>query len=217
MEIFARNMKKEKMTLGLDIDNVTADTAGLLVEILKDRYNFKGLERGHLTRRPFHESSKFLQLGISKDRVSMILDEIWRERFQDIQLMDSRIGTINKELQRNDVLIKVITTMGARDHSIRPNLQTWLEGKGITYDGEISFVNGNAEKVSAPLHTIVDDEENLAIGLANCGRPGILFEASWNKKFVAGLDLHPNPLIHVVHDWDELGEKVLELNKAFRS
>ena len=216
MEIFAKNTNV-RLKVGLDIDNVTADTAGLLVEILRRQNSFKELKMDHITHRPFHESSKFKELGISKEMVSGILDSIWRDHFKDIPLMDKDIGKIIGELRGRQIFINVITTMGARDHSIRPNLQIWLEGKGIAYDREISFVEGNVEKILAPLHTIVDDEEKLAEALAKGSRPGIIYDRPWNRNFIGKLEREPNPLIHTVSNWEGLGSKILELQKGFRS
>lgn len=215
MEILIKRPVVEKFRLGLDIDNVTANSSQLLVDILRER-GFKSLERDHITNRPFHESPKFMELGISKETVSKILDSVWRDRYSHIELMDRSIGKGIKELRANHVSIDVITTMGARDHSIRPNLEVWLQGKGVVYD-TVSFVGGNSEKAEAKLHTIVDDEQDLARLLSVKGRPGIIYDAPWNRKFVNDLAELPNPLILTVNNWEELVSLVLDLNKAFRS
>ena len=217
MEILIRRPEAEKFRLGVDIDNVTANSSQLLVDILRRR-GFWDIERDHITRRPFHESPRFMELGISREVVSKVLDGLWEYEFGRIELMDKRIGRIIDGLRAKNISIDIITTMGARNPLMRPNLEVWLQGKGIIYD-TVSFVSGNSEKAEAGLHTIVDDEEGLAKLLSAKGKPGIIYDAPWNRKFVEDLRLEGrrNPLIYTVRNWEELGTVVEELNKAFRS
>ena len=165
--------------LGLDIDNVTANSSQRALDMLNKAYKFREgpILRDEVTVRPFYKSPGLALRtpitknpdgtsvsGVPKEVIEKFLDAAWRENYLEIQLVDKGLPDVLRALRSEGVMVPVITTMGSRDHSLRRNLYDWLEKKGVPYDGvveydgelkfavmggNIMFVNGNADKVNA--------------------------------------------------------------------
>jgi uncharacterized HAD superfamily protein len=211
--------KTPMVRFGVDVDNVLANSSGKAVELLNAMKNFSvALQRDDITVRPFHKSPGFASRGVSQDEVSKVLDEVWRTHYREIELMDKNIPSIIVNLREQGVSIEIITTMGARDETIRPNLVVFLNQNKIPYD-KLNFVSGSAEKLAYPVHTIVDDEQELAIGLSKLGRPGLVYDAPWNREFVGKHKSDPqaDKLIIPVIDWKDVRDEVLALKEKLRT
>lgn len=215
---------KTKFKFGVDADNVLADSAGKAVELINERRKFsKPVTRDEITRRPFHLSPGFVERGVSQDEVSKALDEVWRIHYKEIKLMDERLPKVIEDMRHEGVSIEIITTMGERDPLIQPHMSVFLDVHDVAYD-KLDFVKGSGAKLNYeafPVHTIVDDEQSLAVSLATAERPrpGLVYDAPWNREFVAEHKSNPNAnkLIIPVKDWSETGEAVFRLMEALRT
>lgn len=211
--------KAGKFRFGLDVDNAMANSSGKAVDILNERRKFSPpLLRDEITLRPFHLSPGLAARGITQDEVSKTLDEVWRLHHRDILLMDEMLPEILRELRKHDISLEIITTMGARDRSIQPHLGEWLDLRQLKVD-TVNFVASSEEKLRFPVHTIVDDEQQVAISLSAQGRPGLVYDAPWNREFERLHRINPqrNSLIIPVKDWSEVRDRVLELQKQLRT
>jgi len=206
-----------KAAVGVDADNVLDNLAGRLLEVLNTAKKFSTpLTLEDVTRRPFHLSPSFEARSITKYEVSKILDDVWCNQYRAIRVMDERIPEVLAHLRESGIEVNIITTMGSRDKSTRPNMIKWLELNKVPYD-KVVFVESSAEKLKYPVCTIVDDEQQLAIDLAKLGRPGLVYDAPWNRGYVTELRKNPNPLIIPVANWSETGERMLEIAGRLRT
>ena len=206
-----------QLRLGVDVDNVLADSARVGLGIInRARGGITALTKEDITGYPFHKSPKLQHHGISQAEVSAALDKVWRDYHREIKLVDRRAPDVLSNLIRAGAYVEIITTMGARDHSMRPNLYDWLDYHKIPRN-EVTFTENSEQKVQRPLHTIIDDQEGLASMLASLGRIGFLYDAPWNRGFAASLKANPDPQIFAAGNWMKVGECAKDIMHALRS
>ena len=80
----------------------------------------------------------------------------------------------------------------------------------------MTFTQSSQEKVERSLHTIVDDQENLAKDLAETGRLGFLYYAPWNRTFAEKQRSSNDQNIVVAMNWLEVGKIAEELAGSIR-
>ncbi len=208
-----------RFRLGVDVNNVIVNSSGEAARILTERGGFSGdpISREEFNVRPFYLSEGIIRRGITKDQVLAAIDDTWRHHSSGIELMDPKIPEVISMLRSEGVRVEMITTAGARDHALRSNLPALFHERNVGYD-DIHFVDTSEAKVAFPLHTIVDDEQQLAIDLAATGRPGLVYPAPWNAEFVTNHQNNPqrNPLVIPVENWEHVGKIVLGLATSLR-
>jgi len=173
------------MIIGVDIDNVIADTERELRRLLNEK---KGLEltREHITSYSFDNVA-----GIERADLADIFDMFNDgDIFLHLDPIDGARETLEM-LQRKHRIVLVT----ARPPRVEGKTRTWLARHEIPFDdivfAEHTKVNGT------PYDLFFEDQPEYARELAEDGTFVLLFDAPWNRDLV-----HEN--IDRVYSWSDV-------------
>lgn len=157
------------MIIGVDIDNVIADTEKELRRVLFERRGLK------LTREDITSYSLDDVAGITRaDLKDIIALFNHGDIFSRLDVIEGARETL--ELLKVRHRIELVTS---RPATVEARTLDWLERNGIPFDDLIfakeSKVNGT------PYELFLEDQENFAVELAEEGTYVLLFDAPWNR------------------------------------
>jgi len=173
------------MIIGVDIDNVIADTEKELRKVLLET---RGID---LTRDDITNYSLRNIAGIDdstlKDVLSMFNDG---DVFTRLDVIDGAKETLERLSMSHRIVL-----VTSRPDRVRPQTETWLSDKGIPFHdlmfAQKSKVNGVAYEL------FLEDQDDFATELAEDGTFVLLFDAPWNRHVA-----HVN--IDRVYSWEDV-------------
>jgi len=173
------------MIIGVDIDNVIADTEKELRNVLLDTWGIA------LDREDISDYALQNMPGIQGD----VLDGLIKMFAEgDIFLRLEAIDGAGETLRRlaNSHELHLVTS---RPEKVRPQTVEWLKTNDIPYHdlifSEKTKLNG------VPYELFIEDQTNFALELAESGAFVLLFDAPWNRQLE-----HVN--IDRVYTWDDV-------------
>ena len=173
------------MIIGVDIDNVVADTEKELRRLILERH---GLQ---LTREDITSYSLDNIAGLERDDLADILDMFNQgDIFLGLEAIEGAKDTLDMLKAHHKVFL-----VTSRPDSVRSHTLTWLKREGIPFD-ELIF-SGRSKVNGIPYELFLEDQEGFAHELAEDGTFVLLFDAPWNR----GLD-HEN--INRVFTWGDV-------------
>jgi uncharacterized HAD superfamily protein len=174
------------MIIGIDIDNVIADTEKRLRRLLHEEMGIT------LNREDIRNYSLENIAGIRREEMSFILDRFGNGSiFLDVEVIEGAVETIGL-LKEKGHRIALVTS---RPDKVRDITREWLEGNGIPYD-ELYFAS-NTKVNGIPYDLFLEDQDNFACELAEDGTFVLLFDAPWNRDVE-----HVN--IERVYSWQDV-------------
>lgn len=173
------------MIIGVDIDNVIADTEKSLRRMLLE-------ERGiRLKREDISSYSLEGIAGIGREELSFILDRFNNGGiFLDVEVIEGARETIARLKERHR--IDLVTS---RPEKVADLTREWLGRNGILYD-ELHFAS-KTKLNGIPYDLFLEDQDNFASELAEDGTFVLLFDAPWNRHVE-----HVN--IERVYSWQDV-------------
>jgi uncharacterized protein len=173
------------MIIGVDIDNVVADTEKELRRVLRKRWGI-GLEREDIT----DYALKNLP-GIDGETYAELV-ELFREGgiFLDLDVFDGAKETLERLVSKYEVHL-----VTSRPERVRDKTLEWLKMHEIPYNKLIFSEHTKLNGVQYEL--FIEDQENFAVELAESGAFVLLFDAPWNRHVE-----HVN--IDRVYGWDDI-------------
>lgn len=185
-------MSDKKLILGVDLDNVLAQTDYLIRELIKKMFNIR-LEQ--------HDIVKFnyWQCGISKTQNQTVL-----ARFHDVECIKVKpIKLAVQTLQslRNNCKIYVITS---RPPATRKLTIRWLKAYKIPYYKLIHRKFKRQSRVN--FDAFVEDNRQTAYSMARRGVRSFLLDYPWNQANL----VDPSNLFRV-KSWQEIRDYLYKL------
>lgn len=173
------------MIIGVDIDNVIADTEKKLRQLLSE-------ERGITLAREDIRNYRLENIaGIGRDELSFIMDRFNNgSMFLDVEVIEGAGETIERLKERHRIII-----VTSRPEKVAAITRQWLAKNYIAYD-ELHFVS-NTKVNGIPYDLFLEDQDNFATELADEGTFVLLFDAPWNRDVE-----HEN--IERVYSWQDV-------------
>jgi len=173
------------MIIGVDIDNVIADTEKELRRIILKRRGLK------LTREDITSYSLDNIAGLEREELADILDLFNHgDIFLDLEVIDGARETLIMLREKHSIVL-----VTSRPEGVRVKTESWLAREDIPYD-ELHFVSGT--KVNGiPYELFLEDQDKFARELAEDGTYVLLFDAPWNRHVE-----HEN--ISRVYNWEDV-------------
>ncbi|MCL5007465.1 MAG: hypothetical protein M1164_02180 [Candidatus Marsarchaeota archaeon] len=186
-------LRNVKGSIAVDLDNTLADTSGVVVGMIRERYNPKARIEG------WNKYSAEKSFGIPRPTTLKLFHEAWKS-WEKIPLVDGSIPSVLSRVHESSDIYIVTATVGRKEDFTR-----WLDSNGIPYDG-IIVVEHFEEKITVGsmrgIRTYIDDYEIVARSVAAAGRQAILFERPWNSDFA---ESNQDPNIIPARSWEEIG------------
>jgi len=173
------------MIIGVDIDNVIADTEKELRRLLNER---KGL---NLTREDITSYTLENIAGIERGDLKDILDMFNHgDIFLNLEVAEGARETMERLAEKHEVVLVTSRPAGVEAHT-----RTWLKRNEIPFH-RLVFADGT--KVNdIPYELFLEDQGNFACELAESGTFVLLFDAPWNRDVS-----HDN--MDRVYSWDDV-------------
>lgn len=175
------------MIIGVDIDNVIADTEKELRRVLLET---KGVS---LNREDITNYSLRNITGIDGDTLAEILGMFNDgDVFTRLDVIDGAKDTMERLHIYHEV--KLVTS---RPERVRRQTEDWLAKNGIPFHDLI--FSGESKVNGVPYELFLEDQDNFACELAEAGTFVLLFDAPWNRHVE-----HVN--IDRVYSWDDVAK-----------
>lgn len=173
------------MIIGVDIDNVIADTEKELRRLLFERRGVR------LTREDITSYSLENIAGITRDDLSDILGMFNDgDIFLNLEAIPGARETLEMLGKKHSIVLVTSRPQGVEGHTRR-----WLKRERIPFDGLLfateTKVNGT------PYELFIEDQDRFAVELAEDGTFVLLFDAPWNRHVE-----HDN--ISRVYSWEDV-------------
>jgi len=174
------------MIVGVDIDNVIADTEKRLRAWLYDTKGLK-IEREDITSYALDTVP-----GMDEHTLGLIIKEFRQgDIFLDLEVMDGARETLDRLYGNGHRLILVTS----RPQIVEEKTRRWLDDKAIPFH-ELIF-NENSKVNGTPYEVFIEDQGNFATELADDGTFVLLYDAPWNRHVE-----HDN--MDRVFNWDDI-------------
>ncbi len=157
------------MIVGVDIDNVIADTEREVRRVLE-------ADRGiSLVREDFRHYALEKMPGLTKDDLDYVID-----RFKDgsiflsVPVIDGSRDTLRRLMERHRVVL-----VTSRPQSVEGYTREWLNKNHVPFH-ELHFTPES--KVNGiPYDLFIEDQDNFACEIAESGSYVLLYDAPWNR------------------------------------
>lgn len=184
----------DKKALGVDLDNVIAETDRKIRETVGNLYGL------HLRQRDIKEF-EYHRCGITKEQERRVFEVFNSGGCSDLVVVPGARAAIEKLRRLYKVL--VVTSRDPATHALT---REWLARKKISFD-ELVFA-AKEQAVYPTLDYAVEDRWEYALQLAEQGVSVLLYSYPWNR------DKGDHPRIRVVRNWREIVQQLLEASRA---
>jgi uncharacterized HAD superfamily protein len=173
------------MIIGVDIDNVIADTEKELRRVIFEKMGLK-LDREDITSYSLDNIA-----GIEREDLIDILGMFDSgDIFLGLEVIDGARETLGMLKKSHEIVLVTSRPEGVREHT-----SIWLEREGIPYD---KLLFASKTKVNGvPYELFIEDQDKFACELAEDGTFVLLFDAPWNRHV-----RHEN--INRVYTWEDV-------------
>ncbi len=173
------------MIIGVDIDNVIADTEKELRRVLADNWGIV------LEREDIKDYALANMPGV-EGKVLNGLTDMFGEGgiFLRLEPMEGAADTLHRLMKSHEVHL-----VTSRPEKVRPHTEEWLKKNEIPYN-ELIFADGTKLN-GVPYELFIEDQDNFATELAESGAFVLLYDAPWNRHVE-----HVN--IDRVYNWEDV-------------
>jgi uncharacterized HAD superfamily protein len=187
----------KKLTIGLDIDGVIADTVSVMLPFLSRVCQ----------RQITHQDITTYNLENCLAIVSQTMENIWKQILANGLLLHAPAikGALQgiTECQHHEIWL-----VTARPSSIRETTLSWLKGKKVKYDHIVFDTGRDKHLVTSGFDIFVDDFLEIVRPIAEAGTFTLLFDQPWNQT----PELPQN--CRRVYDWKTVVQVIDELERA---
>jgi uncharacterized protein len=159
--------------LGIDVDNVLADTTGIFLDELNSFYGTK------IRPADLHFYDIEPVLGLSHEETKPFFHKLFKDRkLMDCAVIDGALEAVKELKKRYSIYIVTSRPKEHEDQTIE-----WLQAKGFPYD----HVEHSIEKLKHKFTTghgikiFVEDDLEQAIYMAESGVKTFLIDYPWNQ------------------------------------
>ena len=181
-----------KRILGVDIDNVVAQTDPAIRKTLEDVFDVY-LDQRQIVHYEYH------RCGITKEQEQRVLEIFRDETCTELEVIPGAVEALNFLRQRYRIV-----PVTRRNPLIGEKTQEWLRLNRIPHDHLI--FEKQQHQTGHSFDFFIEDNAESALSIAEAGIQTFLFDYPWNRS----LSEHPN--ITRVSGWEEvLAELIREI------
>ena len=177
-------MVKEKPILGVDIDNVLAQSDACLREAIRLRFLI-GLEEEDITE---YDYSAY---GVTQAQLTEVFEIFNRDLCRTLKVIPGAKAALTSLAQRFNIAL-----VTSRNPMSKAGTEHWLRRKGIPYN-QLHF-NDEKHALGIPYQAFVEDRHEHAHRIAETGAQVFLMTRPWNSQPLT----HPN--VMRVQTWKEI-------------
>ena len=175
--------------LGVDIDNVLAESDACLRAMIRTRFGI-ALEEEDITRYDYGA------YGVTEEQLEEIFRVFNTEVCRTLKVVPgAKVGLVRLSRRYEIALVT------SRNPVSKAGTEDWLRGKGLPYD-QLHF-NDEKHALGIPYHAFIEDRHEHAHRIAATGAAVYLFTRPWNAAPLA----HPN--VRRVDTWDDILKHLL--------
>ena len=179
-----------KGILGVDIDNVVAQTDPAIRKTLEDVFDVC-LDQRQIVHYAYH------RCGITKEQEQRVLEIFRDETCTELEVIPGTVEALSLLKQRYQIIL-----VTSRNPLIVEKTQEWLRLNGIPHDYLV--FEKEKHQTGHSFDFFIEDNGESALSIAEAGIPTFLFDYPWNRS----LSEHPN--IVRVSGWDEVLAKLMQ-------
>ena len=181
--------KQSKPILGVDIDNVLAQSDACLRTLIREKFQIK-LEEEDITQ---YDYSAY---GVTERQLVEVFHLFNTETCRSLKLVTGAKAALLRLAPRYEIVL-----VTSRNPASKEGTEYWLRRKGLPYD-QLHF-NDEKHALGIPYHAFVEDRHEHAHRIAEIGASVFLMTRPWNASPIT----HPN--VRRVATWREIVEHLL--------
>ena len=173
-----------KPILGVDIDNVLADSDVRLRAMIREMFGID-LREEQMTRYEYEA------YGVTWEQLGEVFQVFNTETCRTLELVPGAKAAMQQLALRYEIAL-----VTSRDPEAKAGTEYWLRATGLPYD-QLHF-NDEKHTLGIPYHAFIEDRHEHAHRIAETGAAVYLLRRPWNARPLA----HPN--VRHVESWDEI-------------
>ena len=185
----ARHLKRSKSILGVDIDNVLAQSDPCLRAMIRERFRIR-LDAEDMTQ---YDYSAY---GVTDAQLAEVFHNFNTEVCRTLKVITGAKAALTQLASRYEIVL-----VTSRNPASKAGTEYWLRKKGLPYD-QLHF-NDEKHMLGIPYHAFVEDRHEHAHRIAETGATVFLMTRPWNAQPLA----HAN--VRRVETWKEILEHLL--------
>ena len=178
-----------KPILGVDIDNVLADSDVRLRAMIRDMFGID-LKAEQMTRYEYEA------YGVTWEQLGEVFQVFNTDTCRTLELVPGAKAAMQQLAPRYEIAL-----VTSRDPESKAGTEYWLQATGLPYD-QLHF-NDEKHALGIPYHAFIEDRHEHAHRIAGTGVAVYLLRRPWNTRPLA----HPN--VRHVDTWEEILKHLL--------
>jgi len=181
--------RRERPILGVDIDNVLAQSDARLRAMIREMFGIR-LEEHQMTR------YEYMTYGVTEEQLIQVFRIFNVEACRTLRVVPGAKAALVRLARRFEIAL-----VTSRNPESKAGTEYWLRAKGLPYD-QLHF-NDDKHALGIPYHAFIEDRHEHAHRLAETGTTVYLLTRPWNAAPLA----HPN--VRRIHSWNEVLDHLL--------
>jgi uncharacterized HAD superfamily protein len=173
-----------KPILGVDIDNVLAESDARLRALFRELYGIT-LKEHQMTQ------YDYMTYGVTEEQLSQVFRIFNVEACRTLKVVPGSKAAMQQLAGRYEIAL-----VTSRNPESKASTEYWLRAKGLPYD-QLHF-NDDKHTLGIPYHAFIEDRHEHAHLIAETGATVYLLTRPWNAAPLA----HPN--VRRVKNWAEI-------------
>ncbi len=179
-----RTVSKAKRILGVDIDNVLAESDACLRTMIRQRFQI-ALDEKDITQYDYGA------YGVTEEQLVEVFNLFNTDTCRTLKLIAGAKAALSRLTARYEIAL-----VTSRNPASKESTEYWLKKKSLPYD-QLHF-NDEKHALGIPYYAFVEDRHEHAHRIASTGATVYLMTRPWNAMPLA----HPN--VHRVTSWKEI-------------
>ena len=185
----SRRHKPGKPILGVDIDNVLAESDVRPRAMIREMFGIR-LEERQMTQ------YEYMAYGVTEEQLIQVFRVFNVEACRTLKVVPGAKAAMQQLARRYEIAL-----VTSRNPESKESTEYWLKAKGLPYD-QLHF-NDDKHALGIPYHAFIEDRHEHAHLIAETGAAVYLLTRPWNAHPLA----HPN--VRRVHSWGEILDHLL--------
>jgi uncharacterized HAD superfamily protein len=175
---------RRKQILGVDIDNVLAESDACLRAMIREMFGID-LQEKQMTRYEYEA------YGVTEEQLIEVFRLFNTKTCRTLNVVPGAKAAMQRLARRYEIAL-----VTSRNQESKAGTEYWLRAKGLPYD-QLHF-NDEKHALGIPYHAFVEDRHEHAHRIAETGAAVYLLTRPWNAAPLA----HPN--VRRVETWSEI-------------
>ena len=181
--------KRARPILGVDIDNVLAESDACLRAMIQEMF-------GIVLREEQMTQYDYMTYGVTEEQLGRVFRLFNTEVCRTLKVVQGAKAAMQQLAGRYEIAL-----VTSRNPESKASTEYWLKVKGLPYD-QLHF-DDDKHALGIPYHAFIEDRHEHAHLIAETGATVYLLTRPWNAAPLA----HPN--VRRVHTWSEILDHLL--------